>query len=410
MIGAMTLIIWSALTLRIPFVPSGGQLIVARLASVADARVGQPVRINGVNVGEITGVAPGPHDTGVLTLQVDSGIPIHADARIDLRWRTFFGGNMAVALDPGSPTAPRLKGPIPLTATHTQVEFDQLLQPLTVHGRTAVRQTLIQGSIALEHPDAPRADAALLQPTLRGATTAVTALGGTQAGDLAALVRATGSATAALATSEQNLASFIDSAQITLGVTAARHEVIAQLLSESPGSLAQTTTTMQRLRGTLDQLDPLVADVKPAAPLVAPAVAAAEPALSTLGNSLNRLRPALESVANALAALHTLASVAGPVLRQLTPSLQRLQDKIIPALDQVQPSNRLKLYEAIGPWFAAATSSVSEFDANGHMVRFQVNGGEGTLNPTDCQLTTLPSNSACAILATLIDKLTGALP
>src|SRR5205823_1724787 len=55
-LGAAGVIIWSALTLRIPFWPAGGQIITARLASVADAHTGQPVRISGVDVGEIAGV------------------------------------------------------------------------------------------------------------------------------------------------------------------------------------------------------------------------------------------------------------------------------------------------------------------------------------------------------------------
>jgi phospholipid/cholesterol/gamma-HCH transport system substrate-binding protein len=400
--------VWSALTLHIPFLPSGGQIITARLASVANARVGQPVRINGVDVGQIAAVDPGPDGTGLLKLRIADGIRVHADARLDLRWRTFFGGNLAVALDPGSPSAPALRGPLPISATRSQIEFDQALAPLGPAGRAAVRQLLLQTSIALARPGAPRTAAALFAPTMNGAATSLRALRGTAAGDLATLVRSTGDAAAALAGSEQSLADLIDSASITLGVTAARREDVGRLLDASPAALAQTTITMRRLRGTLDQLDPLVADLRPAAPLVAPTVSAAEPGLESLTHDLHRLGPALTSLSDSVGGLRALAPIAVPVLEQLRPSLRRLRSAVLPALDRVQPGNGLKLYEAIGPWFAAATSSVGEFDGRGHMVRFQVNGGEGTFNPTTCQVTTLPSNSLCAVLATLIGKLTGA--
>jgi phospholipid/cholesterol/gamma-HCH transport system substrate-binding protein len=408
-IAASLAIVWSALTLHIPFLASGGQIITATLASIANARVGQPVRINGVDVGQVAAVAAGPNGTGVLKLRIGSGIRVHTDARLDLRWRTFFGGNMAVALDPGSPSAPALRGPLPISATRSQIEFDQLLEPFDPPGRDAVRQLLLQTSVALARPAAPRTAAALLAPTMAGAETTLEALRGTVPGDLATLVRSTGRAAAALSSSEHDLGDLIDSASITLGVTAARREDVGRLLDASPAALTQTTVAMRRLRGTLDQLDPLVSDLRPAAPLVAAAVSAAKPGLTSLTHVLHLLRPALASLSDAVGGLRTLAPVAVPVLQQLRPSLERLRSAVLPALDRVQPDNGLRLYEVIGPWFAAATSSVDEFDGIGHMVRFQVNGGEGTLNPTSCQVTTLPSNSVCAVLATLIQKLTGAL-
>lgn len=377
--GVVALLLWSALALRVPFLPRGDRVVTAHLPSAANARPGQPVRVRGVDVGKIDALEPAAGGGVLARLRLDESVDLHRDARVSLRWRTMFGRNMTIDLDPGSASAPALgNATIPLRAAGAQVEWDQLFEPLDARGRRAVQTTLAELSDALLAPQPPRAAARQLAPTMDAVERGLRPLRGTSPGDLSRVVRRTGAIAAALGRSEDELAGLLDHGVTTLGVTAARRADIRRLLRVSPGALGRTRSTLRRLDATLDVLDPLVSELAPAAGRVAPAIRTVRPALRTLRVSLNRLAPTFDALSGALDGLRRTERSARPLAETLTPTLRRVQDRLLPGLERVDDQTGLRLYQAIGPWFAAATSSVGEYDAGGHMVRFQVNGGAGT--------------------------------
>ena len=70
-------------------------------------RATSPVRIAGVNVGEVTDVRRADDDLAEVTFTVDDeGQPIHEDAQLEIRPRLFLEGNFFLDLRPGSPSAP----------------------------------------------------------------------------------------------------------------------------------------------------------------------------------------------------------------------------------------------------------------------------------------------------------------
>jgi phospholipid/cholesterol/gamma-HCH transport system substrate-binding protein len=88
-------------------------------------RLDSPVRIAGVNVGEVVGVER-MEDTDLVkvTMEVqDQGLPIHEDAHIKIRSRIFLEGNFFVDLSPGTPNAGKVGDgdTIPVTQTATPV-------------------------------------------------------------------------------------------------------------------------------------------------------------------------------------------------------------------------------------------------------------------------------------------------
>ncbi len=87
-----------------------------------------PVRIAGVDVGEVKKVEPITHGEGAarVTMEVkEEGLPIHEDAELKIRPRIFLEGNFFVDVQPGSPSAPILEEgePIGPTQTAAPVQF-----------------------------------------------------------------------------------------------------------------------------------------------------------------------------------------------------------------------------------------------------------------------------------------------
>lgn len=371
----MALGLWSVIDLRVPFVPRGGQIVNARLPSAANARDGQPVRIKGVDVGHIEKLTAAPGGGVVARLRIDAGVALHADASASLRMRTLFGRNMYVDLSPGSSSAPRLRGEIGLDATASQVDFDQVLAPLDARGRGALRTVFDETSGALLSPEPPREALRLLPSTMHDAATGLRPLRGTAPGDLPHTVGNVARVAGAVSSSETRLAQLVDDGARTLGVTAARRADLGRLLQVAPGALTNSRRTLARLDVTLDHLDPLVADLGPATGRVAPAVAAAEPTLASLRQLLRHLVPAAASLRDALHTLRQVVPTTAAVTRGLRPILRRLDERLLPGLNEVGAQSGLRLYEALGPFFAAADSSAGEYDGQGHLMRFQANVG-----------------------------------
>ena len=112
-------------------------------------QIPSPVRVAGVNVGQVTGVSRLPGGTQAAEVSMDitnQGLPIHADATVKIRPRIFLEGNYYVDLRPGSPSAPTLQSGATLAAANTAgpVQLDRVLSALGSNSRTDL-QTLLQG-------------------------------------------------------------------------------------------------------------------------------------------------------------------------------------------------------------------------------------------------------------------------
>src|SRR5919106_3035764 len=104
-----------AFTKSIPFAGDGYQL-KAVFSDAQNVRANSPVRISGVDVGEVTDVqhlvdeSGNGQDAAVVTMKIeDSARPIRQDATMRLRPRLFLEGNLFVDVHPGSPGAPELE-------------------------------------------------------------------------------------------------------------------------------------------------------------------------------------------------------------------------------------------------------------------------------------------------------------
>ena len=93
----------------LPF--SGSPFVLkAVFTSETQLHIPSPVRIAGVDVGEVTSVTHiQGSSAGLITMDINkNGLPIHADATAQIRSRIFLEGNFYVDLAPGTPNAPVL--------------------------------------------------------------------------------------------------------------------------------------------------------------------------------------------------------------------------------------------------------------------------------------------------------------
>jgi len=127
LIVILVIVVYFGFTKHVPF--KHGFRLKAEFASAVNIQSKSPVRIAGVNVGQVTSIQREGH-TGLVNMEIESkGLPIHEDATVKIRPRLFLEGNWFVELQPGSPSAPTLSSgaTIPVTQTSEPVQLDQVL-------------------------------------------------------------------------------------------------------------------------------------------------------------------------------------------------------------------------------------------------------------------------------------------
>ena len=131
-------------TKHIPF-KHGFRLKAAVLHAPSTCGKSSPVRIAGVDVGKVSHVARAGN-AGLVTMEIEpGGLPIHSDATVKIRPRTFLEGNWFVELQPGSPSAKTLSSgsTLPITQTSDPVQLDQVLDALNTDTRANLQNFLI---------------------------------------------------------------------------------------------------------------------------------------------------------------------------------------------------------------------------------------------------------------------------
>jgi virulence factor Mce-like protein len=373
--------LYSGYSRHIPFLPKGGEVVTAEFLDASNVRSSTNVRIHGVDVGtveKIDTIGDGASRKAIVKMRIKDSADaevLRSDATASIYWRTLLGRNMYIELDPGKASGELGSATIPVDRTQTQVEFDKALEPLDKTGRKAVQQFFDFLDDGFQLAAAPRATIDGLAPAMRPLGPAVTALRGQSTGDLIAAVRSTRDVTANLDKIDAKLASLIDNGNVAIGVTAARSADISSTLQIAPGALDVTRREMASLRGTLDRVDPVAEELRPGARVLDDTARSLRPALDDVRPVLRDTKPLLRDLDPAVQRLQTTARRGTPLIAQLQPTVNRLNEETIPFLDSAhQPSGR-KVYQTVGPTFSALASAGANFDANGHDIAFQPGAG-----------------------------------
>jgi phospholipid/cholesterol/gamma-HCH transport system substrate-binding protein len=398
--------LYLAFTKQLPFTGPDYE-VKATFANAVRISDKAPVRIAGVNVGQVTGVERQGNASVVSFTVEEEGRPIHEDAIIRIRPRIFLEGNFFLDVDPGSPSAPELPdgGAIPISRTSTAVQLDEVLTALQQPQREGL-QLLLEGlGTAFTYRPTPAEDRDQ-DPDVHGES-AATALNqsfdtGGEAGrgtaivneaflgtepdrDIERLLVSGSLVSEALVSREAQLKDLVTNFNTTVGALADESANLSETIRLLSPTLQTTRRSLVSLNSALPPLRALSIATRPGIAELPETIAAGLPwiaqarelfgadELGGIADLLERGTPdSAAAMAETVAGLPELTDFNRCVDENLIPTGNvKLQDSF-GSLDfsTGQPNYREFFYSASG---LAAESA--NFDGNGDYVRFQPGGG-----------------------------------
>ncbi len=400
----LVLVTYFGFTKRVPF--KHGFRLKAEFASVLNVHPKSPVRIAGVNVGQVSSIErQGSH--GLVTMEIEErGLPIHTDATLKLRPRIFLEGNWFVELQPGSPSTPTISSghTIPVTQTADPVQLDQVLNALNTDTRANLQHFLIYAGQALTHKPNAAEDAeqepsvhglnaaqaldktyAHSPQALRGGAIINQAFGGTEEHDLSKLIAGVGKLTGALNVHEQQLGELIANFNTFFKSLASQSTSLTEAVTVLPSALRNIDHGLTSLDASFAPTRTFAKDILPGIRTIPATTKAALPWIEQVQASLSPSE--LGGVAKGLAAaIPSLAAVEGesiPFFHQTDLFNKCLTKVFYPAgntkLQDGASTSGVEDYKEF--WYAlAGLSGIGQsFDGNGSLVKFLVGNSGSTL-------------------------------
>jgi phospholipid/cholesterol/gamma-HCH transport system substrate-binding protein len=398
---ALTVILAAAVVTLYAFnqgLPFGHKFtLYADVSNSYNVRGGDPVRVNGVDVGAVQAVSAAGRLSRIAFTLDNSALPIRRDATLRIRDRLFLEGSYYLQLDPGTPEAPTIAdgGTIPLKHTSGPVQLYQFLSQFT----TPTRQSLVGTVEGLAQGFGPPAGqpesqsgaagikqlAPELAPLFRDTAIVTRALRGTEPSDLSRLLRSTRSFTGTLAANSGRLVGLVDALDQTSTALAASDGELGNSIGGLDRTLAAAPPALRAVDGALPAVDRL-------ARALDPTLLKAPPILDHLTGIVNRLAgvltpagrasllTALKATFQQLPSILTQLAQAFPIGHQVTTCFIT---HIVPILVQKVPDGSLSTGNTVLqdfmhflPGLAGASGS---FDGNGPYTRFLAGAGPNTL-------------------------------
>jgi phospholipid/cholesterol/gamma-HCH transport system substrate-binding protein len=389
-----------AFTKSIPFTGDGYQL-KAVFSDAQNIRAKSPVRISGVDVGEVTDVQHlvdgngNGQDAAVVTMKIeDSARPIRQDATMQLRPRLFLEGNLFVDLHPGSPGAPELESGslIPQEQTAVSVQFDQVLTTLQAPVREDLQIFLREFGGALAKYGGAEGFRELFRtsPAANRYTAEVNqALLGTQPGDLAGFIRNLDIVARELNANSTDLQGVISNLNIVSGDFAASQESLRQAIIELPQTLAVGRPALFKLNRALPPLRAFAIEALPGTRAANKALDFANPWIGQLRQLISKpeLRGLVADLKPTIPDLAALSSASLPFLEQSRALASCFNNVVIPWSNMEIPNSEPghpaagKVYEATAYGLTGVAGESRSGDGNGQEFRVLGGGGSNTIAP-----------------------------
>jgi phospholipid/cholesterol/gamma-HCH transport system substrate-binding protein len=369
----------------------GGYRVDAVFESAGQLVNGNQVRVGGANIGTISDIELDDAAQAVVTMEIDDEFaPLHEGTQATIRATSLSGiANRYISLQPGPNNADEIEdgGRIDADETSAPVDIDVLFNALDDETREGLRN-LIRGSGT--QYDGRGADAnesiKYFAPFLSSTTELTRELALDQR-VLERFVRDGAATVSAIAERSDDLEQLVSNTSTAMGAIADENVALERALDLLPDTLRKANTTFVNLRATLDDLELLVEESKPATKDLAP--------------FLRALRPLVAEARPTVADLRDLISLPGPNndLIDLTakqPRLAQLTATVFPrairTLDRAQPVvEYLRGYTPdLTGWITKFAEAAGYYDANGHYARVMPVFSPSAFNQAANSLTAVP--------------------
>ena len=353
--------------------------------------VDNDVQIGGRRIGRVTDIRLTDDNRAIVDFEVEKDYaPLHEGTRALIKATSLSGiANRYIVLTPGSGRELEENTTLQENETTSIVEIDQLFNTLDDRTRKAL-QNVIQGSATQFRDKGDRANEATkyFNPTLSTTRRLVNEIGRDER-TLQRFLIDGAKAMTALAEKRDTLTDLVSNSNEASQGIAAENDALSEILARLPSTMRRANSTFVNLRATLDDLDVLVAESKPATRRLAPffrelrpLVRDARPTIRDLRRAITRTGPN-NDLLDLTRKAPRLAAVARPSLRNTTAAIRQT----LPVLDFARPY----MPELTG-WFRDFGQGGANYDANGHFGRIQPiyntfsftdNAAGGTLVPQD---------------------------
>jgi ABC-type transporter Mla subunit MlaD len=417
-----------AYTKKLPW--SHGYEVKAVFTTAENIRPKSPVRIAGVNVGEVMSVEPCTNDNpecggveggdtvsastsgaspsggasgvqaAIVTIEItDQGRPIKEDATFKLRPRLFLEGNLFVDLSPGSPESPEAPADytFPMTQTSAAVQLDQVLTTLQYGVRRDLQIFLKEFGNALTRYGGAAGFRELYR-TSPGAykyTSLVNqAFLGTEPHDLSNLIRDLDSTVQALDQDERGLQDLVTNLRVVTGSFAAENEALSDAIARLPGLLRVGRPALAALDQSFPPLRAFAREALPGTRTTPETLDAATPLLNQIRLlvSQRELRGLSQDLRTTIPKLAKLSHRSIPFLNQSRALSSCFNQVIIPWSNSSVPdpnfppqtvtdgagTHPATVSEETGYGLVGIGGESRSGDANGQYVRVEAGGGLNT--------------------------------
>jgi phospholipid/cholesterol/gamma-HCH transport system substrate-binding protein len=367
--GVILLAVLAALAL---FGGGEGYKVVGAFENAGQLVRGNQVQVGGRGVGSVSEIELGSSGEALVTMELDDEFsPLHRGTRATIRATSLSGiANRYVALDPGPNDAEEVPdgGRIAVDDTASPVDLDQLFNTLDPKTRAGLTKFVRgQGTYYAGRGEDARQSLRYLAPAL-SSTSRLTREIALDKQIFSRFIADTSSLVSAVAERRTDLAGLVANTSTAATAISDESESLSRALELLPGTLRKANTTFVNLRSTLDDLELLVEESKPATRELAP--------------FLRRLRPLVQDARPTIRDLRLLISRAGPAndlieLNQKAPRLADLASRTFPrairTMDESQQNiEYARLYTPdLAGWITKFAEAASNYDANGHFARVQ---------------------------------------
>ena len=371
---AAAIIAVAAAVLVVAFLMFGGgntYTVTATFDNAGQLVKGNDVEVGGRPVGSVQDIKLTGEGRAEVKMALKEYAPLHEGTRATIRSGSLSGiANRYVALHLGPSSNKEIAdgGTVASDKTTAPVDLDQLFATLDPETRKGL-QDIIRGSATWYTGRSKQANEALkyFSPALSTSSALTRELVRDRV-VFQRFITDSSRAVTALAERRNELTQLVSNANDTSAAIGSEQAALARSLGLLPPTLRQANTTFVNLRATLDDLDKLVDESKPATRDLAPFLRELRPLVRDARPTVRDLRRLIRTPGRG----NDLIELVGKA-----PRLQKLTSTVFPrSIKALQKSQPVIEYARpytpdLTGWFQKFAEAAANYDANGHYARIQ---------------------------------------